>query len=164
MNTPDTHPIELEFKSAENGFRLLTARQWVPRPVEEVFDFFTQPANLGKITPPGQKMRIVEPFPERMSPGDVFTYRLQVLGIPLTWKARIDSVTPPSGFVDTMLRGPYRAWVHTHRFESKDNGTWILDEVLYKSFTCCIGHKLLIRPQLEKIFRARGEALKDWFH
>lgn len=156
-------PFELAFSTAADGFRLLTASQWVPRPLEEVFDFFQRPANLGQITPPEQKMRIEPPFPEVMSPGDIFTYRLQVLGIPLKWKARIDSVNAPSGFTDTMLSGPYRAWIHTHRFEARDHGTLILDEVRYKIYGCRFGHQHFFKPQLKKIFFARAEALSRCF-
>ncbi|MCC5845611.1 MAG: SRPBCC family protein [Verrucomicrobia bacterium] len=163
MNTPDSPPFKLSFSTAEDGYRLLNAAQWVPRPLEEVFDFFQRPANLGKITPPGQKMRIEPPFPEIMSPGDVFSYRLQVMGIPLKWIAKIDSVTPPHGFTDTMLKGPYRAWIHTHRFETQNNGTLILDEVRYKIYGCRIGHRHFFKPQLEKIFRARAEAVREFF-
>ncbi len=163
MNPTNPPSSTLTFGTSQDGFRLLNATQWVPRPVEEIFDFFRHPANLGKLTPPEQKMRILPPFPEVMSPGDVFTYRLQVIGIPLKWKARIDSVTPPNSFTDTMLKGPYRAWIHTHRFEAHDNGTLIHDEVRYKIYGCRYGHRWFFKPQLEKIFSARAKAVAETF-
>jgi ligand-binding SRPBCC domain-containing protein len=155
--------VSISFSDADNCFRILSASQWVPRPLEEVFDFFQRPANLGKLTPPEQKMRILEPYPETMSAGDIFIYKLKVAGIPLKWKARIDSVTPNESFQDTMIKGPYRAWIHTHRFESKDGGTVIRDEVRYKVYGCRYGHKYFYRPQLEKIFRARADAVEKYF-
>lgn len=153
----------LAFSRTDDGFWRLQASQWVPQSLETVFDFFHHPANLAKITPPAQKMRILEPFPEVMSPGDVFTYRLQVMGIPLTWKARIDTVTPPHRFTDTMLKGPYRAWIHTHSFEALDGGTLISDDVKYKIHGCACGHKFFFKPQLTRIFTARAQSVAAFF-
>ena len=34
------------------------AEQWVPYPIEQVFAFFSDPANLPRILPPGQRARI----------------------------------------------------------------------------------------------------------
>jgi uncharacterized protein len=159
----DSPSPTLAFSRTDDGFWRLQASQWVPQPLETVFAFFHHPANLSKITPPQQKMRIREPFPERMSPGDVFTYRLQVLGIPLVWKARIDTVTPPHSFTDTMLKGPYRAWIHTHRFEALRDGTLISDDVKYKIYGCSCGHKTFFKPQLTKIFTARARQVAEFF-
>jgi len=153
----------LSFSTDERGFRLLTASQWIARPVEDVFDFFQRPANLGKLTPPERRMRMLEPFQETMSAGDVLTYKLQVAGIPLKWKARIDSVTPNESFQDTMIKGPYRAWIHRHGFEAADGGTRILDEVRYKVYGCPFGHRYFYQPQLEKIFHARAAAVEKVF-
>lgn len=163
MTTFTPPPFRIEFGRTDDGFWSLKAAQWVPSPLEDVFDFFQRPANLERITPPGQKMRIEKPFPEIMSAGDQFTYRLQVLGIPLKWQARIESITPPHAFTDMLLKGPYRAWIHTHRFESHSPGTLIHDDIRYKVYGCRYGNRLFYQPQLEKIFRARAKALEAWF-
>jgi len=155
--------IRLEF-TLNNGLRKLRAEQWVAAPLETVFGFFSRPANLARLTPPRQRLRLVspDPTPDKMTAGMLVTYRLRVAGIPIHWKARIDSVGSDS-FTDVLLKGPYRSWEHTHRFIAKDGGTLILDEIRYRTYSCRHGHKWFIQPQMEKLFRARGEAIERLF-
>ena len=37
----------------------LERQQWIPRPVEQIFEFFSQPENLQQITPPWLDFRMV---------------------------------------------------------------------------------------------------------
>jgi ligand-binding SRPBCC domain-containing protein len=163
MNISSSSHQHLKFASCPQGGWILEARQWVPAPVDQVFDFFSRPANLLKLTPEGQKMRMVPPAPETMSAGDVFTYRLRVSGIPITWVARIEAVNPPEGFEDRMLRGPYRTWHHRHRFIATEGGTLIEDTVHYRVYGCRYGHRYFYQPRLEAIFRDRGKRIDEWF-
>lgn len=154
--------FSLAFSKSDCGYRL-EASQWVPKPVEEVFAFFQQPANLAKLTPPKQKLRFVGHAPEVMEAGMIVSYRLQVVGIPLFWKARIEQVDPPHSFVDVMLSGPYRAWRHQHLFEPVEGGTRIRDVVDYKIYGCRYGHRFFFQPQLTKIFQGRRKAVNTLF-
>lgn len=164
MKSHDHAPIQLEFID-EGCQRKLIAEQWVSTSLEKVFTFFSQPANLEILTPRNQKLRMVSPSPPpaEMSEGMTMTYRLRVAGIPLSWTARIENITAPDSFTDVMVKGPYRAWRHTHSFHPKDGGTLIRDEITYKSYTCRYGHRWFIRPQLEKIFHARGKIVAELF-
>lgn len=147
----------------ENGVRTLRAEQWVPHPLETVFEFFCNPANLAELTPEETRMEILPPAPTSMETGTEITYKLRVAGIPMRWKARIESCDPPRSFTDVQLKGPYRSWMHTHRFEPKDGGTLLIDEIEYTTPCCRVGHKWLVRPQLEKIFQFRGERVAQRF-
>ncbi len=111
--------------------RTLRRTQWVPRPRAEVFAFFQDPGNLAELTPPWLGFHVLTPSPLQMRAGAVFDYRVSPLGFPQYWRTLIESYDPPDAFVDTQLSGPYKLWRHTHRFEDKDGGTLITDEVRY---------------------------------
>lgn len=110
----------------------LRRTQWLPRPRAEVFAFFQDPANLAKLTPPWLGFHVLTPRPLEMRAGAIFDYRVSPLGFPQYWRTLIESYDAPNGFVDTQLKGPYKLWHHAHRFEDKDGGTLITDEVRYE--------------------------------
>jgi ligand-binding SRPBCC domain-containing protein len=136
---------------------------WLPIPPEELFPFFADAANLDAITPPWLNFRIVTPPPIEMREGALIDYRLRVHGIPLRWRTRINVWQPPHRFVDEQLRGPYRQWIHEHAFEASDGGTLARDVVGYAVPLEFLLHRWFVRPDIEKIFRFRSEALRKRF-
>ena len=140
----------------------LTASQFVPRPLAEVFPFFADPDNLARITPPAMRLEYLT-TDRAMRRGLVIDYRLRpLLGIPVGWRTRITEYDPPHGFRDVQERGPYRRWEHTHRFREVDGGTVIDDEVEYALPFGALGdlvHALAVRSRLEAIFRHRARII-----
>jgi ligand-binding SRPBCC domain-containing protein len=140
---------------------VLTAHLHVPTPLAETFAFFADARNLGRITPPELGFAIATPQPIVMAPGTLIDYTIRIWGIPMRWKTRIAVWEPGIQFVDEQLAGPYRSWVHTHRFASVDGGTDIDDEVVYSLPFGVLGRIAapLIRLQLNRIFRYRTAAV-----
>jgi len=138
---------------------LFTASQDVPRPREEVFRFFSDPANLERLTPPWLGFRILTPAPLPTGAGAVFEYRLKVHGLPLRWRTLIETWEEGHRFTDLQLRGPYALWHHTHEFlDLPGGGTRILDRVRYRVGWGPIGSlvtALWVRPDIDRIFRFR---------
>ncbi|MFN8518104.1 MAG: NAD(P)H-binding protein [Chloroflexota bacterium] len=142
----------------------LVSSQVIPRPRDEVFPFFAQPANLARITPPDLGFRILTQD-AGMREGLEVGYRVRpLLGIPLTWRTRIERYQPPEGFVDVQAAGPYRSWEHRHTFHEQPEGTLVEDEVTYELPLGRLGdlaHGPLVRPRLEGIFRHRARVVAD---
>ncbi|HET9682353.1 MAG TPA: NAD-dependent epimerase/dehydratase family protein [Candidatus Limnocylindrales bacterium] len=144
----------------------IQASQVVNRPLQDVFAFFSRPENLARITPPAMAFEQVS-TDLAMRPGLEIDHRIRpLLGIPVQWRSRIEDYDPPHGFTDRQVRGPYRRWVHRHRFTAVDGGTRIDDEVLYELPLGPLGglaHRLAVRSQLLEVFRYRARALAAIF-
>jgi ligand-binding SRPBCC domain-containing protein len=135
----------------------------LPRPIEEVFGFFADARNLQTITPPWLHFAIKTPGEIHMRPGTRIDYRLRVRGIPLTWVSEITAWEPPHRFVDEQRKGPYRLWIHEHRFSEKDGHTLAADSVRYAVPGGALFHKLFVERDVQKIFEYRSSKLKELF-
>lgn len=144
----------------------LVATQLVARPADELVPFFEDPRNLGRLTPSSMGFELLT-HDVALRPGLEVRYRVRPLfGVPLTWTTRISEADSAHGFVDVQARGPYREWEHRHRFEPIDGGTVIHDEIRYRLPLGPLGdlaHALVVRRELEWIFRFRAAAIRAVF-
>lgn len=141
----------------------LERTQVVPGPVERAFAFFADPLNLEAITPPWLRFRILEAPPE-LGRGSFLRYRLRLFGIPLGWRTEITGWSPPHAFTDTQIAGPYRVWVHSHRFSAVPAGTEIYDHVRYRipgGPAATLVDRALVRRWLREIFDYRAAQLAE---
>ena len=140
----------------------LVTRQLISRSIEDVFAFFASPDNLARLTPRSMRFEFLTDD-RRMRKGLELDYRLRpLLGVPIAWRTRIDAYDPPNGFHDVQLRGPYAHWEHRHSFRPVAGGTLMTDEVEYALPLGPLGdlvNRLVIRKELERIFRFRANAV-----
>ncbi len=135
----------------------------LPRARPEVFAYFADAANLQELTPTFLDFRILTPLPIEMEEGTMIDYRLRIRGIPVRWRTRITEWDPPRRFVDEQLRGPYRLWVHEHRFRELNGQTEVIDRVRYAVPGGVLVQRLFVRKDVERIFEYRKRRLLGRF-
>jgi hypothetical protein len=154
------------FGGIEPGEERFSSVQFVPKPIEEVFDFFTRAENLETLTPPWLNFRIVGRSTAELGEGTQIDYRLKIHGVPVRWRSRIERWEPNASFVDSQVRGPYSKWRHTHRFEKLPGGTLVVDEVIYRTPGGEIGNFFggpFVRKDVERIFAFRRAKIAELF-
>lgn len=127
---------------------------------ERVFAFHELPDALVRLTPPWEKMRVIQHAPSLRAGARAI---LEVRIVPLLWM-RTESVhtlyDPPFAFEDEQVRGPFRRWHHRHSFTPFDGGTRLTDLVDY---ALPLGFPLpLIAPRLRRVFAYRHEVTREW--
>ena len=145
---------------------VLEREQFVPRPLGEVFAFFSDAANLERLTPERLHFKILSPLPIAMKPGALIDYELRLFAVPFRWRTLIETFEPMRRFTDTQLRGPYRSWHHLHEFEAAPGGTHMRDRVEYEVPLGPLGEvarSLFVTRQVESIFDFRREAVDRIF-
>lgn len=146
--------------------QVLRSRQTLAQPLERVFPFFADAANLGRITPPELGFEILTPSPIAMGAGALIDYRIRLWGLPLSWRTEITVWEPPHAFEDVQLEGPYRQWIHRHTFTAlPGDRTLMEDEVRYRLPLAPLGDLALplVRRQLARIFAHRRRVCAELF-
>ena len=108
---------------------IIRSRAWVAAPIEEVFDFFDNPANLAKLMPPSVAIRLVRIDPAPPRPGSIFEFRYGLGPIQRTWTVRLLDRVLNERFVDETISGPMARFHHSHTFTAARSGTRIEDRI-----------------------------------
>ena len=161
MKAPFGINIRLEKRS--NMTRVLDTAMSLPLDIQTVFAFFCEASNLERITPPELNFHIVTPVPIVMSEGTRIDYRLRLFGFPFKWSTNISLWDPPFRFVDEQIEGPYKLWIHIHRFSEDAGITTMQDEVHYRLPLWPTGETVhpLVGAQLRRIFAFRRKAIEE---
>jgi len=133
----------------------------IAAPRADVFRFFAEPENLGRITPPEMRFRIIKGPGLMLREGDRIEYAFRVFGLPMRWTSHIASWREGESFSDFQERGPYKYWLHTHSFRDDGEGTEMHDRVEYTLPFGFLGRLIaapLVRRELERVFDYRGAA------
>ncbi len=141
--------------------------QRLPISVPEAWEFFSDPRNLSRITPPSLGLEVTSDLPGKMYPGMIITYRVRPIPwVPVGWVTEITHVREPSLFVDEQRFGPYRFWHHEHHFREVEGGVEMEDLVLYVLPLGWVGRVFggpLVRRRLVEIFAFRRRFLEREF-
>lgn len=139
--------------------------------LEEAWEFFSSPRNLGKITPEKFKFHILSDLDDvpggKMYAGQLIKYFVTPFaGIRMYWVTEITTVKEHVYFIDEQRVGPYGMWHHQHHFKAIPGGvemTDIVDYGLPLGPLGAIAHRLIVKKQVEGIFQYRHQKLEDLF-
>lgn len=146
----------------------LTSVQKIPVTLEEAWTFFSQPKNLFTLTPPHLNLKATnDVYGGDMYAGQIIAYKVKpLLRIPLFWMTEITHVEPLKFFVDEQRRGPYALWHHQHHFKPIDCGVEMTDLIHYGlpfGPFGWLGHSLVVKSELQKIFAYRFAKINELF-
>lgn len=145
----------------------LIEKTFIKSDIQTVWDFFSSPNNLKKITPAHMGFDIITGGEGHMYPGHIISYKVKPLfGIPMLWVTEITHVSEKEFFVDEQRIGPYKMWHHEHHFVQVDGGVEMTDIVSYAlpfGLLGTLAHKLLVRRKVEGIFKFRQKVITRYF-
>lgn len=123
-------------------------------PPEAVFAFHERPDALARLVPPWERVEVVQP-PSSLQPGTRVLLRMRLGPLNLLWEAEHTAYERGAMFQDRQLRGPFRKWLHTHRFLPAPEGTLLRDEVEYELSPLLLRGLPLVRRRLRRMFTYR---------
>jgi ligand-binding SRPBCC domain-containing protein len=95
--------------------------------------------------------------------GETVTWRARHFGIWWTLRSRITAMTPPTGFTDEQVRGPFAWFRHDHRLDAVDGGTMMIDVWRHASPLGPVGwlaDRLIVGRYMRHLLETRNAALK----
>ena len=142
--------------------------QFIPRPLDEVWHFFSRPENLSEVTPKEMNFNILSDIADKpMYEGMIINYKVTpVLGIQMRWTTEIKNIKKGEYFVDEQRFGPYAMWHHEHHFREADGGTYMTDLLHYAIPFGPIGNianAIFVSNKIEEIFDYRFKAVEQLF-
>jgi ligand-binding SRPBCC domain-containing protein len=142
-------------------------KQILQMTLDTAWDFFSDPKNLTKITPPWLNLKITSDIPDKMYEGMIITYKVYpFLGIPSNWVTEITKVKEKVFFVDEQRFGPYKFWHHQHHFKEIDKGIEMEDVVTYALPFDPLSrpiNSIIVGNKVKEIFDFRKEVLLKLF-
>jgi len=161
-----TSSIENQISEDWKKYVVYKSKQFINKPVELVFSFFSDAKNLQQITPKTLDFKILSQSSDPVQKGTVIEYKLKIHGVPVNWRTKILEYEKNVKFIDNQERGPYSVWHHTHFFEKIQSGTLMTDRVLYRLPMGWFGYFVAgwyVKLDVAKIFQFRRKSLKSFF-
>ena len=139
------------------------ASQTIERPCDEVFEFFSKAENLERHY--AASVGISDRYADTDRDRERDAYRLSHLDARHSDEMALEITVwdPPNEFADEQ-RGPYKQWIHTHRFtEIESNKTLMEDEVRYRLPLEPLGDlvQFFVEWELQSIFGYRRKIVDE---
>lgn len=155
---------------------------WLPIPLEQVWNFSSDPKNISKISPPFYGLKANASA--QLANDARFGLHFSPAGIPLPikWVSKVIEFNPTGPqrlYTEVQESGPFKFWRHEHSFEEgfsevesaesgksikmREGGTWIRDTIDFQLPWGLIGnmaHDLFIRASLGSLLAYRRK--KTW--
>ncbi len=135
----------------------------IAAPPSTVFAFHETSGALSLLTPPWEKIEVVEGG-GTLQPGSRVVLKTKFGPLSLRWVAEHTEYEQGRLFADRQVSGPFAEWSHRHLFlDDGAGGCLMRDEVEYEPPLGLLGRMLgadLIRKKLRDLFDYRHEAVR----
>jgi ligand-binding SRPBCC domain-containing protein len=124
--------------------------------------FHERPDVRALVQPPWERAEVLQPR-RSLAVGSRVVVRVRVGPFPVIFEAEHIAFERGRRFVDRMVRGPFRSWVHEHRFEARGDGARLVDAVDYELPLGALGRLAVgafARRKLERLFSYRHEVTR----
>lgn len=146
----------------------------IPRPSAEVFAWHERPGAFERLAPPWMRVG-VRARTGTIRDGGELELEVGRKGVSFAWRLRHRDYEEGRTFTDEQVKGPFRRWVHVHRFEDDGaDGTRIVDEI---DWDVTAGRAVrglavpVVERELSRVFAFRKRRLIDdlrghavWMH
>src|SRR4051794_12470705 len=95
--------------------------------------------------------------------GESVTWEARHLGVRQRLTVQVTVFERPAYFRDVMTAGAFRSFAHDHRFEARDGGTIMIDDVNFRSPLGPLGRLVdcvFMTRYLRRLLESRGKAIK----
>jgi ligand-binding SRPBCC domain-containing protein len=136
---------------------------FLSRPIAEVFDFLTLPANLIEVTPPEFNLRLVE-APERLHLGARVIVQARRWGFAQRMVSEVTGFEPNRLLVDEQREGPFPKWRHSHLLQAVPDGTRMTDHIEFEAPGGMLGFLLTpeaVVSELQEMFAYRERRFQE---
>jgi hypothetical protein len=135
----------------------------IDAPRDEVFAWHARPGAFERLVPPWERLRVLERA-GGIEDGARTVLEMRAGPVPVRWTAVHRDFRPAEQFCDEQRGGPFRRWVHTHRFVALDAArTRLEDDIDYALPLGPLGalaDRVAVRGRLERTFRYRHDVTR----
>jgi uncharacterized protein (TIGR01777 family) len=145
-------------------FEIVERTSSLPASVEEAFAWHERPGALERLTPPWERVTVVERS-GGIRDGARTVVKVGCGPARFRWVARHRDYEEGRKFVDEQVEGPFSHWIHEHRFEPDGPGTTgYTDRIEFGPPFGAVGAaaaRWLARPRAERMLAYRHATLRD---
>ena len=137
----------------------------IPRPLAEMFAYFSTPRNLVQFTPPDLNLQLLT-APDTLALGARLIWQARRWGVTQKVIQEVSNYDIEKLVVVEQMQGPLSRWIQTHAFEVSATGTRIIEKIDFDPPTGLLGRLIsanAILADLEKIAVFRHVKLKQLF-
>ena len=92
--------------------------------------------------------------------GETVTWRARHFGVWWTMTSQITALDRPTRFIDQQVRGPFKTFIHEHRFEQLTTGSRMTDTITVASpIFGSLAERLVLVPYLRRLIARRNAHL-----
>jgi ligand-binding SRPBCC domain-containing protein len=134
-------------------------------PVERVFDL-SRSINLHKISVEHTEEKAIAGITSGLiKENETVTWQAKHLFKLRQFTSKITAMKMPEYFIDEMIKGDFKSFLHQHYFKVIDNGTIMIDIVEFESPYGIMGklfNMLYLKNYMEKLLLKRNAVIKEY--